>query len=187
MITLRSFSILMAAFLSACASVDESSTSASTPAPANTVAAPPTASGARQAEARGDRLSPSNPGLSSAPGPVTKAGKPVANSVYFDYDKDEIKPKFRSLLEQHAQYLRANPAIKARIEGNSDERGSREYNLALGQRRAEAVMKNLNLLGIPDSRLEAVSYGEEKPRRAGHEEASWAENRRGDLLVQSGK
>jgi peptidoglycan-associated lipoprotein len=185
MITLRALSLFMAALVSACASVNDASTSAPTPASVNNAAAPGSASATRQAQARGDRIDPSQPGMSTAPGPLTKAGKPVGNSVYFDYDKDEIKPEFRSVLEQHAQYLRTNPAIKARIEGNSDERGSREYNLALGQRRAEAVMKNLNLLGIPDSRLEAVSYGEEKPRRAGHEEASWAENRRGDLLIQS--
>ena len=181
----HSFSILMVAVLAACASVDESATTttASTPAAVSSTAAPAAATGTRQTEARG---TPMRPGTAKPQAPATKIGAPGKNSVYFDYDKDDIKPEFRSVLEQHAQYLRANPAARGRIEGNADERGSREYNLALGQRRAEAVMTNLKLLGIPESRLEAVSYGEEKPRRTGHEEGSWAENRRGDLVLTEG-
>ena len=103
--------------------------------------------------------------------------------MYFDYDKFDIKPEYRPVIEQNAKYLLENASLQARIEGNADERGSREYNLALGQRRAEAVMRAMGLLGVPEKRMEAVSYGEEKPRRTGHDEGSWAENRRSDLLV----
>jgi peptidoglycan-associated lipoprotein len=87
------------------------------------------------------------------------------------------------VIEENAKYLRENPSVRIRIEGNCDERGSREYNVALGQRRAEAVMKTLTLLGVAESRIEAISYGEEKPRAAGHDETSWAENRRGDVVL----
>jgi peptidoglycan-associated lipoprotein len=112
---------------------------------------------------------------------------PAKNSVYFDFDKYDIKPEFRNVIEDQAKYLRENPSLRARIEGNADERGSREYNIALGQRRAEVVMKSLMLLGVPQSRMEAISFGEEKPRRTGHDEASWSENRRGDVVLERAK
>jgi peptidoglycan-associated lipoprotein len=115
------------------------------------------------------------------PEPAAPRTAPAMRSVYFDFDKSDIKPEFRALLEENAKYLRENPSLKVRIEGNCDERGSREYNIGLGQRRAEAVLRTLSLLGIDAKRMEAVSYGEEKPRRAEHNEAAWAENRRGDI------
>jgi peptidoglycan-associated lipoprotein len=176
---LRSTTILMAALLGACASVDEPTTS-TTPMPYSN-ATEATATPGPMARSQGP-AAPMTPDRSSAWS--TKMGAPDRNSIYFDYDKDDIRPEFRSVMEEHAKYLRANPMMRARIEGNADERGSREYNLALGQRRAEAVMSNLRLLGVPESRMEAVSNGEEKPRRAGHEETSWAENRRGDLVIR---
>jgi peptidoglycan-associated lipoprotein len=114
-------------------------------------------------------------------------GAPTKSSVYFGYDQDEIRPEFRGVVEEHAKYLRENSALRVRIEGNADERGSREYNIALGQRRAEAVMKALALLGVPASRMEAISYGEEKPRGTGHDEGSWAENRRDDVVLEAGR
>ncbi|HEY2336237.1 MAG TPA: peptidoglycan-associated lipoprotein Pal [Burkholderiales bacterium] len=107
---------------------------------------------------------------------------PVDRSVYYEFDRAELKPESRALIEAHASYLRDNPAVKVKIEGNADERGSSEYNLALGQRRAETVAGTLKLLGIPESRMEAVSFGKEKPRKTGHDETSWAENRRSDLV-----
>jgi peptidoglycan-associated lipoprotein len=103
-------------------------------------------------------------------------------SVYYDFDKSNIKPEFRPLIEAHAGYLREHGAATVRIEGNCDERGSREYNLALGQRRADGVRKALELLGVPDKRIETTSWGEEKPRAAGHNEAAWAQNRRSDII-----
>ncbi|HEU4621467.1 MAG TPA: peptidoglycan-associated lipoprotein Pal [Burkholderiaceae bacterium] len=102
-------------------------------------------------------------------------------SIYFDFDSFEIKPEFRATLEAHAKYLRDNKSRKISLEGNTDERGTREYNLALGQKRAEAVKRALTVLGVAESQLEAVSLGEEKPRAAGHDEAAWTENRRVDL------
>jgi len=105
-------------------------------------------------------------------------------SVYYDFDKSDIKPEYRALVEAHAKYLKEHPNVKVRIEGNCDERGSREYNIALGQRRSGAVMKAMTLLGAPERNIEAISYGEEKPKATGHDEASWAENRRSDIVYQ---
>jgi peptidoglycan-associated lipoprotein len=110
------------------------------------------------------------------------AGKPNERSVYYDYDKDSLSAEDRKLIEAHAQYLREHADVKIRVEGNADERGSKEYNLALGQRRAETVTKLMGLLGVKDQRTEAVSYGEEKPKAAGHDEKAWSENRRSDIL-----
>lgn len=103
-------------------------------------------------------------------------------SVFFDFDKYIIKDEFKSLLEQHGKFLNANPQIKMLIQGNADERGSREYNLALGQKRAEAVKKTVLLNGGKEVQVEAVSLGEEKPRCTEHNEECWAQNRRGDML-----
>ena len=106
-------------------------------------------------------------------------------SVYFDLDSYEIKEQYRGLVEAHAAFLRKNPGRKVVVEGNTDERGSREYNLSLGQKRAEAVKKMLQLLGVPESQLEAVSFGEEKPKAPGHDEAAYAQNRRSDLSYRA--
>jgi peptidoglycan-associated lipoprotein len=108
----------------------------------------------------------------------------LKRSVYFEFDKYDIKAEYRPLLESHARWLKANPKAKLTIEGNADERGSREYNVALGQRRAEAVMKQLTLMGARAEQIEAISWGEEKPRRDGHDEAAWAENRRDDFVAK---
>ena len=108
--------------------------------------------------------------------------KVTKRSVYHDYDQSDLKPEQRTTVEANAAYLREHPDLKVRIEGNADERGSREYNLALGQRRAETVMKTMNLLGVTPSRMETVSYGKEKPRASGHDEQSWSENRRSDIV-----
>jgi peptidoglycan-associated lipoprotein len=105
-------------------------------------------------------------------------------SVFFDYDKYDIKDEYKPLIEAHAKYLRENAGTKMLIQGNTDERGSREYNIALGQRRSEALKRMLLLLGGREDQIEAVSLGEEKPRATGHEEAAWAQNRRGDMLYQ---
>jgi peptidoglycan-associated lipoprotein len=109
------------------------------------------------------------------------AGKPDGRSVYYDFDKSSLTAEDKKVIEANAQYLRDHPDVKARVEGNADERGSKEYNLALGQRRAESVTKAMQLLGINGQRLEAVSYGEEKPKATGHDEQSWSENRRSDI------
>ena len=102
-------------------------------------------------------------------------------SVYFDFDNFSVKQQYVPVVERHGKYLAANPSLAIRVEGNTDERGSAEYNLALGQKRAEAVVKALKVYGVKDSQLEATSWGREKPRATGHNEAAWAENRRVDL------
>ncbi len=111
-------------------------------------------------------------------------GSDPKNSVYYEFDGFEIKPEYRPMVEKHAVYLRDNPAGRITIQGNADERGSREYNVALGQKHAEAVMKMMTLYGARPNQIEAVSFGEEKPRLTGHDEASWAENRRSDFSAR---
>ncbi|MFZ4535612.1 peptidoglycan-associated lipoprotein Pal [Propionivibrio sp.] len=103
-------------------------------------------------------------------------------SVYFDYDKFEVKSEYKDLVTAHAKFLADNRQFKMLIQGNTDDRGSREYNLALGQKRADAVKKMLTLLGAREEQVESVSLGEEKPKNEGQNEAAWAENRRGDML-----
>ena len=115
-------------------------------------------------------------------GDPLKQGQLAQRSVYFDYDSNSVKDEYRGLVQAHSRYLTADKRdAKIRIEGNCDERGSREYNLALGQRRAEAVKKVMTVLGVNDSRIETVSYGEEKPVAQGHDEQSWSQNRRADI------
>lgn len=103
-------------------------------------------------------------------------------SIYFDFDSFIVKDEFKPVVEAHGKYLSSNKNRKIVIQGNTDERGGREYNLALGQKRAEAVRKSLSLLGVADSQMEAVSFGEEKPKATGSDEAAWAENRRADIV-----
>ena len=103
-------------------------------------------------------------------------------SVYYDYDKTDIKDEYKPMVEAHARYLTGHKDAKVTMQGNCDERGSREYNIALGNRRADSVRKMMNVLGVPDSQVETVSFGEEKPRAACHEESCWKENRRADIV-----
>ena len=113
---------------------------------------------------------------------AVKQGVLAQRSVFFDYDSYVIKDEFKSLVEAHARFLVANPKVKMLIQGNADERGSREYNLALGQKRAEALRKMLALLGAREDQIEAVSLGEEKPRCSEGNEGCWSQNRRDDML-----
>jgi len=106
-------------------------------------------------------------------------------SIYFDLDKYEVKDEYKDLVASHAKYLVANKGFKVLLQGNTDERGSREYNLSLGQKRAEAVKRSLTLLGVKEDQVESVSLGEEKPKNAGHDEAAWSENRRADILYKA--
>jgi peptidoglycan-associated lipoprotein len=102
-------------------------------------------------------------------------------SVYFEYDSNAVKDEYRNLVQAHARYLGEQKSKHIRIEGNCDERGSREYNLALGQRRAESVKRVMTVLGAPDASIETTSFGEEKPVANGHDEQAWAQNRRADI------
>ena len=103
-------------------------------------------------------------------------------SIYFDYDQFTVKDEYKPIVEAHAKYLQANRGARAIIQGNTDERGTREYNIALGQKRADAVKKLMQLLGATEIQIETVSFGKERPRREAHDEASWAENRRSDIV-----
>lgn len=108
----------------------------------------------------------------------------VAKVVYFDYDSYVLKPEYQNVIEAHARYLRSSGQRHVVIEGHTDERGGREYNLALGQRRSEAVRRALELLGVKDAQVEAVSFGKEKPAVPGADESAWARNRRAEIAYR---
>ena len=128
---------------------------------------------------------PSAPPPASAPAQGRDPREAYAKrSVYYEFDGYDVKTEYRPMVEAHAQFLKQNPSARITIEGNCDERGSREYNVALGQRRAESVMKMMKLLGVRDGQIESVSFGKEKPRVAGNSEAAWAENRRSDFAYK---
>lgn len=102
-------------------------------------------------------------------------------SIYFDFDQSTLKPEFTPVLEMHGKYLAAHSNVSIRVQGNTDEQGGSEYNLALGQKRAEAVARALKVYGAKDAQLEAISFGKEKPKAMGHDDAAHAQNRRADL------
>ncbi|MBU6285519.1 MAG: peptidoglycan-associated lipoprotein Pal [Betaproteobacteria bacterium] len=119
------------------------------------------------------------------PAALSDPSSPVFRKiVYFDFDSFEIREEFRGLIQAHANFLQTNKQLRVALQGHTDERGTREYNLALGQKRAEAVRKALVTLGVADSQLEAVSLGEEKPMNQGTDEAAYAQNRRAELVYQ---
>jgi peptidoglycan-associated lipoprotein len=177
-----SFAVLaVAAALYGCATTEsqDSSTSAGTPSPSGSPSAS-TSTGSPSGSQVGTRSATT----SGSGTPASGMQPDMKRSVYYEFDKYDVKPEYRALVESHARWLKANPRAKLVIEGNADERGSREYNVALGQRRAESVTKMLVMLGAKPEQIEAVSWGEEKPRSAGHEEASWSENRRADFATR---
>jgi peptidoglycan-associated lipoprotein len=121
--------------------------------------------------------------VAEAPNPLKDPGNVLSmRSVYFDFDQFLIKDPDRPLLQAHATYLRQHPSAKVVVQGNTDERGSREYNIALGQRRSDAVKQVLRLLGAEDRQIETVSFGKEKPRCTADDESCWSQNRRADLV-----
>ena len=165
--------VAIAALLASCAS--------STP-PATEPAAQP---GTREAPARQAQPPVGKPAPQAAPrvNPLNDPNNILSKrSVYYDFDKSDIKPEFNALVEAHARYLRDNAGARMTIEGNCDERGSREYNVALGQRRSEGVKKAMMLLGAREQQIESVSFGEEKPKASGHDESAWSQNRRSDIV-----
>ncbi len=168
--------LVITASLVACASsvpldevpvVDRAAT-AVTPLAQGAVAPPASSGGVDQRSVSPVQVSPTE-----APQPEA-----MARVVYFDYDSFEVKPEFASMLEAHAKYLVADGKRRLALEGHTDERGGREYNLALGQKRAEAVRRALTLLGVNDKQVEPVSFGEEKPAASGFTEDAYAKNRR---------
>ena len=144
---------------------------------------------ARQAEAERPEVKPlpstsmSQKALADPASMLKEPGSVLAKrSVYYDFDAFNIKEEFQITVEAHAKFLLEHKDFKVRIEGNCDERGSREYNLALGQRRADSVKRAMTLLGVPAKQIETVSFGSEKPKALGHDEEAWAENRRSDII-----
>ncbi|HEY0942243.1 MAG TPA: peptidoglycan-associated lipoprotein Pal [Steroidobacter sp.] len=118
----------------------------------------------------------------SADQQALQAAKAAGVIVYFDYDRAEIKPEFVPVVAAHAKYLNGNSQAKVRLEGHSDERGSREYNIGLGERRAQAVRRALMLQGVTENQITTVSYGEERPAVQGSDESAYSKNRRVELV-----
>jgi peptidoglycan-associated lipoprotein len=143
--------------------------------PADGSAGKPAAGGSAAAQSSVATVDLSKSGAAAATGLLAQ------RVVYFDFDSFVVKDEFRPMLEAHAKVLAGNRSKRMTLEGHTDERGGREYNLALGQKRADAVLKTLVLLGVQDTQLEAVSFGEEKPAVPGNDEAAWARNRRVEL------
>jgi peptidoglycan-associated lipoprotein len=110
------------------------------------------------------------------------AGAPQTKIIYFDFDSSDIKPEFVDVIAAHARVISGNASIKVRLEGHTDERGSREYNIGLGERRAQAVRRALLLQGVGENQVTTVSYGEERPAVTGHTEEAWAKNRRVEII-----
>ena len=152
-------------------------------APSNT-AVPANGGGAESSGAGG---ASANEGPGTANGGAAEAGGPqegllAKRTVYFDFDSSEIKGEGTDIVAAHAKYLAGHPNIHVRLEGNTDERGSREYNIGLGERRAQSVRRALLLQGASDAQISTVSYGAERPVDPGHDEAAWAKNRRVEIV-----
>jgi peptidoglycan-associated lipoprotein len=168
------------AFLTACSSTPIASVDAASPGPAasSSPSAAPVAQTAPKAVSKVEPV-------------VVPAYLDPANalakdrSFYFDYDNFSVRSEYANQVAMHGKFLASNPKVSIKVEGNADERGSAEYNLALGQKRAAAVVTALKVYGATDAQMEAVSWGREKPLATGHDEASWAKNRRADLIYPS--
>jgi peptidoglycan-associated lipoprotein len=158
------------------------STETQAPAPIDDQA--PAAAGAAGASTSGAGTS----GISGTPsgGAVNPLRDPKSilskRTIYFDFDSFVVKDEFRATVDAHAKYLQANKAARMTLQGHADERGSREYNIALGQKRADAVKQLMMLLGAAESQIETVSFGKEKPKVEGHDEGAWAQNRRVEII-----
>ena len=129
---------------------------------------------------------PSSAGWRRRARAVAAAQATLEEAVFFDYDVSDVRDDQQALLRQKVDILRASPQVRLRIEGHADERGSTEYNLALGNRRASAVRDSLTGFGLPESRFAIVSLGEQRPRSSGSNEAAWAQNRRGEFVLTAG-
>jgi peptidoglycan-associated lipoprotein len=170
MIKSLSYTLFAASVLAAC-----SSAPLTTPAPVST------------AQPVSTNSQPSGAAAQSSVATVTldplddPKGALAARSVYFAFDNFDFDRKYEPLVQAHGQFLQTHPQVQIRVEGNTDERGSREYNLSLGEKRAEIVAKRLEVMGAKPDQVEAVSYGEERPKATGHDEEAWAENRRADI------
>lgn len=171
------FAVVAATMLAAC-----------TTAPQNTVpvddkSVATTGSGTAGANTTGTNTSGVSGSNTASSNPLNDPASPLAKrAIYFDLDSYVVRDEFKPTVTSHAQYLAAHPSQKMTIEGNTDERGSREYNIALAQKRADAVKRMMVLLGANELQIETVSFGKEKPRNPGKDETAYAENRRDDLV-----
>ena len=186
------YAAVLSALLAACSSTPETQNAA----PVDERSARPGAgagAGSTTSPAGGSGLSgsaiPPTAGTQQPPGsagrrsPLNDPASPLSKrSVYYDYDSFVIKDEFKPLIEAHGRYLRDNRAAHVVVQGNTDERGGREYNLALGHKRAESVKRALAILGVQEQQVETVSFGKEKPRNPESNETAWAENRRSDIV-----
>jgi len=189
-------SLLLALLLTACASgvklnevpvVDKKASSVSNGASSSGLSDinPSASSSSQQVQQPKSTVEPVNSlADENAPAGPANIEKNIEKIVYFDYDSFIIKPEFQSTIEAHAQYLKSNSRAKISLEGHTDERGGREYNLALGQKRADAVRQSLTLLGVGTSQIETVSFGEEKPAVQGADESAFAKNRRAEFFYK---
>lgn len=177
---------------SGCARRTQTAAQIETP-PAPQVAAPAAPAPAPAAPAPAP-LRPTPVAPAPTPAPVAEAPAPAAPApvverrsrlepIYFDFDRSEIKPEFRSVLEANADWLGRNTRARIQIEGHCDERGSVQYNLALGERRADSTRRYLESLGVDAGRISTISYGEERPVDPAHTEEAWAKNRRAEFVV----
>ena len=198
-ISLRLTSIACAAaLLAACSSTpsDQNSAPVDERSPlASTTASPGSStSGAAGSGLSGSAIAPSS-GVTSTSAPTTSqpsgrnalrdpASVLSKRSVFYDFDSFVVRDEFKPMVEAHGRYLRDNKASRVVIQGNTDERGGREYNLALGNKRAESVKRMLSVMGVQEAQMETVSFGKEKPRNPGSDESAWTENRRSDLVYQ---
>jgi peptidoglycan-associated lipoprotein len=175
------FAAFIAAVLAGCQTTPTTETGAPIDDKSGTAGTGATTSGAG-----GDRVTGITTGSGTGSGVPAELRDPnnilSKRSVYFDFDSFVVRDEFKPIVEAHAKYLQRNRNAKMTVQGNTDERGSREYNIALGQKRADAVKRMLVLLGAQDAQVETVSFGKEKPKNSGHDEAAWAENRRDDIL-----
>ena len=176
--------VVAAGALAACGTTPEPAPQlVSTAAPAPAAPAPAPAPAAAPA-ARPSTVAPT-PATPSAALPAHRDPTSAISReriVYFDFDSSLLDAGDQALVDRHARYIVTQPGLNLRIEGHADERGSSEYNLALGQRRAEAVRRALGLLGVEVGRVEAVSFGEERPQVDGHDESAWSKNRRAEFV-----
>jgi peptidoglycan-associated lipoprotein len=183
--------IAAAALLAACQSTPVGGPTAGAPVESRSVP-PPGSGGATAGATPGGATASATPqsqvasvdaarGGAGAAGAGAALAAPAQRIVYFDFDSFVIRDEFKPLIDGHAKVLAAQPGRKLVVEGHTDERGSREYNLALGQKRAESVVRSLTLLGVQPGQLEAVSFGEERPAATGSDESAWAKNRRAEL------
>ncbi|MGA1288910.1 MAG: peptidoglycan-associated lipoprotein Pal [Rubrivivax sp.] len=143
--------------------------------------AEPSVSGADRSQPGADVSASNTPAAAATTADSARAGQTPGHIAYFDFDSSVLRDDARPVIEAHARMLAANPALRITVEGHADERGGPEYNLSLGQKRAEAVLQALVMLGANEAQLEAVSFGEERPVERGSDETSWAKNRRVEL------